>query len=74
MAMCEACKELADKLKDEPPHSGLELRSSRSLSKISMGRASGHVLHYTCKNCNTQISCDGDSKDSAAGWYVVKQG
>jgi hypothetical protein len=74
MPMCDPCKELANQLKDAPAHDALVLTFTSSLSKASMGMAKGDVLHYKCNNCGTKLSCDCDSRDPGAGWYVVKEG
>ena len=74
MTVCKDCLELASKLKNEPPHSALKETGSARLGRVSRGMAAGFVTHYECQTCGTQISCDGDTKDAGAGWYIVRKG
>jgi hypothetical protein len=74
MAVCDACKELANKDKSAPGHANLKLDKSVDLGRMSMGQAKGFVHHYTCAACGTKISVDTDKHDKGAGWWIVKEG
>jgi len=74
MAICDACKELANKDKSAPAHPMLKLDKSVNWSKASMGMAKGFVHHYTCTTCGTKISVDTDKNDPGAGWWINKEG
>lgn len=74
MAICDACKELANKDKSAPAHPKLKLEKSVNLSSVSMGQAKGSADHYVCTDCGTKIWCDNDRHDKFAGWMISKEG